>query len=498
MSLPLVAIVGRPNVGKSTLVNRLAGERAAIVFDQPGVTRDRLYREAEWHGRRFRVVDTGGLIFNDDTEFLPHIREQALYAMAEAQAVIFVVDGIEGSTAADAEIADWLRRQSLPVVLAVNKCESEQMGLAQAAQFWDLGLNEPIPCSGIHGNGVAEVLDQIMPHLPESPEDPTEEICISIVGRPNVGKSSLLNRLVGDERAIVSPVAGTTRDALDSLLTRGERTYRLIDTAGIRRKTRIDYGVEFFSINRAFKAIERSDVVLLVIDAVEGVTEQDQKLAGRIEDEGRACIVVVNKWDAIEKDTHTINEYTHEVKNKLYFVEWAPLLFISAMTGQRVPKIFELVDQVIQNHRRRISTAVVNEVLQDALSWQSPPTSKQGKQGRIYYATQTSISPPTYVFFVNEPELIKTNYRRYLEKQFRASLDFTGTPIRQIWRGKTERAAERTAQKREIKEAQREGRDPDPVLAAHPTRARGGVQMIELDDLDPDLDLNEDDFVDLE
>lgn len=447
MSLPLVAIVGRPNVGKSTLVNRLAGERAAIVYDQPGVTRDRLYREVEWDGRRFRVVDTGGLIFNDDSEFLPHIREQAMLAMSEAQAVIFVVDGQEGSTAADEEIAEWLRRHPLPTVLAVNKCESEQMGLAQASPFWELGLGDPIPCSGIHGNGVAEILDQIMPHLGEGPEDPTEEVCISIVGRPNVGKSSLLNRLVGDTRSIVSPIAGTTRDALDSLLIQGDKTYRLIDTAGIRRKTRIDYGIEFFSINRAFKAIQRSDVVLLVLDAVEGITDQDLKLAGRIEDEGRSCIVVVNKWDAVEKDTYTINEYTHEVRNRLYFVEWAPILFTSALTGQRVPKILDQVDAVIQNHRRRIPTAVVNDVLQDALSWQSPPTSKQGKQGRIYYATQTSTAPPAFVFFVNDPELIKTNYRRYLEKQFRASLDFSGTPIRQIWRGKSEREMERTLRK---------------------------------------------------
>lgn len=450
MALPLVAIVGRPNVGKSTLVNRMAGARLAIVYDEPGVTRDRLYQEVEWNGRRFRVVDTGGLIFGDDTEFLPHIRQQVMAALAEAQAVIFVVDGIEGLTPADMEVASWLRKQPLPVVVAVNKCESGRMGLAQAAVFWQLGFGEPIPCSGIHGNGVAEVLEAVLPHLPEVEPEPEaqEPIAVSVVGRPNVGKSSLLNRLVGSERAIVSPIAGTTRDAIDTVIEREGQAYRLIDTAGIRRKSRVEYGVEFFSINRAFKAIQRSDVVLLVIDALEGVTEQDQRLAGRIEEEGRACIIVVNKWDAVEnKNTYTINEFTDAIRSKLYFLEWAPLLFVSALTGQRTHKIFEQVNIVVAAHRRRISTSVVNEVLQDALSWQSPPTNRQGKQGKIYYGTQVADRPPTFVLFVNDPDLFKENYRRFLEKHFRENLDLTGTPIRFLWRGKSERSVKRAVQR---------------------------------------------------
>ncbi len=445
MSLPLIAVVGRPNVGKSTLVNRLVGERAVIVHDEAGVTRDRVYRDAEWQGQPFRVVDTGGLVFHDDSEFLPQIRQQVELALAEAQAVIFVVDGMEGPSPADMEVADWLRRQPLPVTVAVNKCESVAMGVAQAAAFWTLGLGEPIPCSGIHGNGVAEVLETLLPALPrvDSTADP-QTLGVAIVGRPNVGKSSLLNALVGSDRAIVSPIAGTTRDALDMEVQWQDHRFRLIDTAGIRKKTRIQYGVEFFSINRAFKAIRRADVVLLVLDALEGVSEQDQRLANRIQEEGRACVIVVNKWDAVEKDSHTIYQATSEIQSRLYFMDWAPLIFTSALTGQRVPRILEEVLTVVQNYRRRVSTSVVNEILQDVLLWQSPPTNRQGRQGRIYYGTQASSEPPTFVLFVNDPELFKDNYRRYIEKQFRTHLDFTGTPIRLIWRGKSEREMERS------------------------------------------------------
>jgi GTP-binding protein len=446
MSLPVVAIIGRPNVGKSTIVNRLAGVQDAIVYDEPGVTRDRIYKRAFWCDREFLVVDTGGLVFDDDTEFLPLIREQAMAALAESRAAIFVVDGQEGLTPADEEIAGWLRQQPVPVLLAVNKCESPELGLTQAVEFWELGLGEPCPVSGIHGNGTGELLDQLITYLPKTSELPeAEEVNVAIVGRPNVGKSSLLNAFVGENRSIVSPISGTTRDAIDMVVERNERQYRLIDTAGIRKKKNVEYGPEFFGINRAFKAISRADVVLLVIDALDGVTEQDQKLAGRIIEEGRACIVVVNKWDAIDKDSHTIYDYEKEIRARLHFTEWAEVIFVSALTGQRVEKIIDLVDVAAEQHKRRVSTSVINEVLEDALRWHTPPTTRQGRQGKIYYGTQVSSRPPAIALFVNDPDLFNDNYRRYIERQFRQSLGFQGTPIRLFWRGKKVREMERSA-----------------------------------------------------
>ncbi len=452
MPLPVVAIIGRPNVGKSTLVNRLAGVQEAIVYDEPGVTRDRTYKPAFWGDRDYVVVDTGGLVFEDNTEFLPYIREQAMAALAEASAAVLVVDGQEGPMEADREIAQWLRQQSVPVLLAVNKCESPEQGLVQAAQFWELGLGEPYPVSGIHGNGTGELLDELVTHLPPNEEtEAPEEIRVAIVGRPNVGKSSLLNAFVGENRAIVSPVSGTTRDAIDMLVERGDQRYRLIDTAGIRKKKNVEYGPEFFGINRSFKAIRRSDLVLLVIDALDGVTEQDQKLAGRIEDEGRACVLVVNKWDAVEKDSHTIYDYDRIILSKLYFIEWAKRIYTSALTGQRVPKVLDLVDQAVAEHRRRVTTAVVNEVLEEAVSWHTPPTTRQGRQGRIYYGTQVTARPPTFALFVNDPKLFGDNYRRYIEKQFRQNLGFEGSPIRILWRGKKMRDLERQSANRATK-----------------------------------------------
>ncbi|MBE7381204.1 MAG: ribosome biogenesis GTPase Der [Leptolyngbya sp. SIO1E4] len=452
MPLPIVAIIGRPNVGKSTLVNRLAGVQEAIVYDQPGVTRDRTYKPAFWSDRDYLVVDTGGLVFDDNTEFLPHIREQALAALTEASVAMMIVDGQEGPTEADREIAQWLRQQPVPVLLAVNKCESPEQGLIQAAQFWELGLGEPYPVSGIHGNGTGELLDHLITHLPPTDEiEAPEETRVAIVGRPNVGKSSLLNAFVGETRAIVSPVSGTTRDAIDMLVERGEQQYRLIDTAGIRKKKNVEYGPEFFGINRSFKAIRRSDVVLLVIDALDGVTEQDQKLAGRIEDDGRACVFVVNKWDAVDKDSHTIYEYDRTLGTKLYFIDWAKRIYVSALTGQRVPKILDLVDQAVAEHRRRVTTAVVNEVLEEAVSWHTPPTTRQGRQGRIYYGTQVTARPPTFALFVNDPKLFGDNYRRYIEKQFRQNLGFEGSPIRLLWRGKKMRDVERQSANRATK-----------------------------------------------
>jgi GTPase len=452
MSLPIVAIIGRPNVGKSTIVNRFAQVQDAIVYDEPGVTRDRTYKRAYWRDREFLVVDTGGLVFDDDTEFLPLIREQAMAALAESKAAIFVVDGQAGLTEADIEIAQWLRQQTVPVLLAVNKCESVENGLIQAAEFWELGLGEPYPVSGIHGSGTGELLDQLIEFLPSIDDvEETPEIRVAIAGRPNVGKSSLLNAFVGENRSIVSPISGTTRDAIDMVVERDGTTYRLIDTAGIRKKKNVEYGPEFFGINRAFKAIDRSDVVLLVIDALDGVTEQDQKLAGRIADEGRGCVVIINKWDAIEKDSHTIYEYEQDIRGRLHFVEWAESVFISAKTGQRVEKIFELVDRSAKKHKRRVTTAVINEVLEDALRWHTPPTTRQGRQGKIYYGTQVSSAPPTIALFVNDPNLFNDNYRRYIERKFRESLGFQGTPLRIFWRGKKVRDMERVSANRATK-----------------------------------------------
>ncbi|AFY42727.1 ribosome biogenesis GTPase Der [Nostoc sp. PCC 7107] len=443
MGLPIVAIIGRPNVGKSTLVNRLAGEQTAIVHDEPGVTRDRTYMPAYWNDREYLVVDTGGLVFNDETEFLPLIRQQALAALREACAAIFVVNGQTGPSPADEEIAEWLRQQPVPVLLAVNKCESPEQGIIQAAEFWELGLGEPYPISAIHGNGTGELLDELIKHIPSVTEIPeTNEIKVAIIGRPNVGKSSLLNAFVGEERAIVSPISGTTRDAIDTFIERDGQQYRLIDTAGIRKKKSIDYGTEFFSINRAFKAIRRADVVLLVLDALDGVTEQDQKLAGRIIEEGRACIVVVNKWDAIEKDSHTIYDYEKSMQERLHFTDWASTIFVSALTGQRVEKILELVKQAAVEHKRRVSTSVINDVLEEAIRWHSPPTSRGGRQGKIYYGTQVTSQPPTIALFVNEAKRFNDNYRRYIERQFRQQLGFKGTPIRLLWRSKKVRDME--------------------------------------------------------
>ncbi|MGL5065433.1 MAG: ribosome biogenesis GTPase Der [Microcoleus sp.] len=451
MALPIVAVIGRPNVGKSTLVNRLADSQDAIVHDEPGITRDRTYRPAYWGDREYQVVDTGGLVFDDETEFLPLIREQAMAALAEASAAIFVVDGQTGLTGGDESIAQWLRQQPVPVLLAVNKCESETTGLSQAAEFWELGLGEPYAISGIHGNGTGELLDELITHLPVQTEPEVEEIKVAIIGRPNVGKSSLLNAFLGENRAIVSPISGTTRDAIDTLVERNGKTYRLIDTAGIRKKKNVEYGAEFFGINRAFKAIKRSDVVLLVIDAIDGVTDQDQKLADRISQEGRACVIVVNKWDAIEKDSATIYEYEKEVKTRLYFLDWAEMIFVSALTGQRVEKIVDLVDNASSEHQRRVTTAVINEVIEEATSWHSAPVTRQGKQGKIYYGTQVRSQPPTIALFVNDPNRFTENYRRYMESQFRKHLGFTGTPMRLLWRGKKVRAAEQSSTNRALR-----------------------------------------------
>lgn len=452
---PIVAIIGRPNVGKSTLVNRLCRSREAIVHDQPGMTRDRSYQDGFWGDREFKVVDTGGLVFDDDSEFLPEIREQANLALAEASVALVIVDGQQGLTVADEAIADWLRSHECPTLLAVNKCESPEQGLAMAAEFWSLGLGEPYPISAIHGAGTGDLLDRVLTFLPpqEDETDEREPIQLAIVGRPNVGKSSLLNSICGEIRAIVSPIRGTTRDTIDTQLDREGLHWRLIDTAGIRRRRSVSYGPEFFGINRSFKAIQRSDVCVLVIDALDGVTEQDQRLAGRIEEEGRACVIVVNKWDAVEKDSHTMAVVEKELRTKLYFLDWATMLFTSALTGQRVDSIFSLAALAVEQHRRRVSTSVVNEVLQEALRWRSPPTTRGGRQGRLYYGTQVASRPPSFTLFVNEPKLFGETYRRYVERQLREGLGFDGSPVKLFWRGKQQRDAEKDLARQQTRKA---------------------------------------------
>ena len=452
MARPIVAIIGRPNVGKSTLVNRLCRSKDAIVFDKPGVTRDRSYQDGFWGDREFKLVDTGGLVFDDESEFLPEIREQVNLAMSEAAIALVIVDGQQGITASDQAIAEWLRNYKCSILLAVNKCESPELGLAMAADFWQLGLGEPYPVSAIHGAGTGDLLDHLIELLPpkDSVENEENPIQLSIIGRPNVGKSSLLNAICGENRAIVSPVRGTTRDTIDTSIIREDQSWKLIDTAGIRRRKSVNYGPEFFGINRSFKAIERSDVCILVIDALDGVTEQDQRLAGRIEEEGRACLVVVNKWDAIEKDTYTMPAMEKELRSKLYFLDWAEMLFVSALMKQRINPIFRFASLAVEQHRRRVSTSVVNEVVTDALSWRSPPTSRGGRQGRLYYATQVASSPPSFTLFVNDPKLFGDSYRRYLERQLRDGLGFQGTPIKLFWRGKQQREAERDLKRQQI------------------------------------------------
>jgi len=451
LNFPSIAVIGRPNVGKSTLVNRFCQTNNAIVYDKPGVTRDRTYQNAEWCGKEFIVVDTGGLVFEDDSEFLPEIRTQTFLALEEASMAIFIVDGMQGVTDGDLSIAKWLRSAKCKVIIAVNKCESTILGASLASEFWKLGLGEPFPVSAIHGVGTGDLLDLVIAELPDKDKtDQEEQFCMSIIGRPNVGKSSLLNSICGNKRAIVSNISGTTTDSIDTFIKKEDKLWKIIDTAGIRRKKNVTYGTEFFGINRSFKSIDRSDICLLVLDAEDGVTEQDQKLAGRIEEQGRSCLIVINKWDLIEKDSSTIYSAEKKFRSKLYFLNWSKMIFISAITGKRVNDIFENAKSAIDQHRRRVTTSVVNEVIKDAITWRSPPTKRSGKQGRIYYGTQVKNQPPTFSLFVNDPKLFGSTYRRYIEKQFRINLGFEGTPLIFLWRGKQRRSLERDISKNNI------------------------------------------------
>lgn len=426
---PIVAIVGRPNVGKSTLFNRITGTRTAIIEDSPGVTRDRLYLDGEWNGKKFTLIDTGGILVDSEDHILKMVREQAQFAINEADIIVFVTDGQTGLTVEDEEVADLLRKSKKPVVLAVNKIENYQ-NEDKIFEFYQLGLGDPIGLSASQGMNTGDLLDEMVKNFPDDLEEEMEPdiVKIAIVGRPNVGKSSLTNTLLGEERVIVSDVPGTTRDAIDSGLTVGDQEYRIIDTAGMRKRNRIDIATERYSVIRSLKAIDRSNVVLMMFDASEGITEQDRKIAGYVHESGKSCILVFNKWDLVEKDDKTLHKYEKKIRADLLFLQYAPIIFISAITKQRVNKILELIDFVAEQQNFRASTSALNEVIQDAVRTTPIPT-KKGKRGKILYATQINVKPPTFVFFVNDPELIHFSYERYLENKLREAFGFEGTPI---------------------------------------------------------------------
>ena len=431
MAKPLVAIVGRPNVGKSMLFNKLTGKRLSIVEDTPGVTRDRLYAEAEWRSRTFDIVDTGGIEPGTDDQILSFMREQAEIAISSATVIIFVCDIKTGMTAADQEVAGMLQRSGKPVVLAVNKMDATGRTDPDIYEFYNLGLGDPYPVSAVHGHGTGDLLDACFEYFP--PEDDEEEeedvVKVAIIGKPNVGKSSLVNRILGQDRVIVSNVAGTTRDAVDSYFENDRGKYLVIDTAGMRKKSKVDDRIEKFSVLRATMAIERSDVCVIMIDAQEGVTEQDTKVAGLAHEAGKACIIVVNKWDAVEKDDKTMKRMEDDVRRDLAYMTYAPVLFISALTGQRVDKLFDLINSVVNQAAMRIPTGVLNSVLADAQTRVQPPTDK-GRRLKIYYMTQIGVKPPHFVIFCNDARLFHFSYQRYLENQIRSTFGLTGTPVR--------------------------------------------------------------------
>lgn len=454
MPKPIVALVGRPNVGKSTLFNRLVGERLAIVDEVAGTTRDRLYAEATWNGRAFGLVDTGGIdpthggkgiLSVGSADFIEDIKSQALAAIHDADAVLFVTDGQTGVTEPDREVAELLRRSQKhgpdgkaqpPIFVVVNKAESQERR-ASAPEFYELGLGEPYPVSAVHGTDVGDLLDALVSSFPQAEEEEDNSIKIAIVGKPNSGKSSLLNKLVGEERAIVSPIAGTTRDAVDTPIEVEGLPVTLIDTAGIRRRGKIDRGVEQFSVLRSFKAIERADVVLLMIDAVAGISAQDAHIAGFILEAWKSCIVLVNKWDAVEKTGTTMDDYRRKIRSDLNFMDYVPMLFISAKTGQRVDQVLPLALQVQEERLARLSTSKINKVLLEAQDTHAAPA-RAGKQLKIFYGTQVRSDPPTFMIYVNDPKLMHFTYKRYLENRLRAEYGFVGTPIRIVTKGRRE------------------------------------------------------------
>ncbi len=440
MSRAILAIVGRPNVGKSTLFNTLAGEKISIVEDHPGVTRDRIYADVTWLNHSFSLIDTGGIEMDTKDHMLKHMREQANIAIDTADVILFLVDVKQGLVDADFKVADMLRRSGKPVVLVVNKVDNFQKYMPDVYEFYNLGIGDPHPVSAASKLGIGDMLDAVLDQidLDKLEEEEDERPKIAIVGKPNVGKSSLVNNLLGENRVIVSDVAGTTRDAIDTEICYHDTQYVFIDTAGIRRKSKIKENIERYSIIRTVAAIERSDVVILMIDALEGVTEQDAKIAGIAHDRGRGLIIAVNKWDAIEKDNSTVKEYTKKIRDILSFVPYAEIIFISALTGQRTKKIFDLLETVIQNHAMRIQTGVLNEILMEAVALQQPPSDK-GKRLKLFYMTQVSTKPPTFVLFVNKKELMHFSYQRYIENRIRDTFGFMGTPIRIFIRERKEK-----------------------------------------------------------
>ena len=435
MARPLVAVVGRPNVGKSTFFNKMSGKRIAIVEDTPGVTRDRVYADCEWLSHKFTLIDTGGIDPHSDDPLLSQMRRQAEIAIETADVIVFFTDGKQGVTADDETVADMLRRSGKPVVLAVNKIDSPKQ-LTDVYDFYSLGMGEPIGVSSLNLLNLGDLLDEIVSHFPE--EDPEEEqdsaISIAVVGKPNVGKSSLVNRILGEDRVMVSDIAGTTRDAVDTRFKSGEDEFIIIDTAGIRRKRAIEYqSLERFSVVRSFAAIDRCDVALLLIDAKEGVSEQDTKIAGYIDEAGKPAVIIINKWDALEKETNTLVKFTREIREKLKFMEYAPILSISALTGQRADRVLEMAKKAYDQASRRITTGLLNDILQDAQQVMQPPATS-GRRLKIYYATQSATNPPTFVLFVNDETLMHFSYKRFLENRFRQAFGFEGTPIRFVLR----------------------------------------------------------------
>ena len=440
MSKPIIAIVGRPNVGKSTLFNALAGEKISIVKDTPGVTRDRIYADVTWLNYHFTLIDTGGIEPDSGDLLLSHMRGQAEIAMETADVIIFLTDVRQGLVDADYQVADMLRRSGKPIVLAVNKVDNYEKFVLDTYEFYNLGLGTPFPVSANSKIGFGDLLDEVLVHCnpQDADEKEDERPRVAIIGKPNAGKSSLINKLLGEDRLIVSDIAGTTRDAIDTTVKRNGQEYVFIDTAGLRRKNKIKEELERYSIIRTVSAVERADVVLMVIDATEGVTEQDAKIAGIAHERGKGVIIVVNKWDAIEKNDKTMREYEAKIRQVLSYMPYAELIFLSAKTGQRLPKLFEMIDAVIENCALRVQTGVLNEILTEAMAMKQPPSDK-GKRLRIYYITQVSVKPPTFVMFINEKKLTHFSYTRYIENQIRTTFGFRGTPIHFIYRERKEK-----------------------------------------------------------